>query len=238
MRLGIMQPYFFPYIGYFALIKYTDKWIVFDNVQYIERGWMNRNRIIHPSKPEDIYINIPLQKHSRDTLIKDIVISKNEDYKEKILSQLWTSYKKRASYFNDIYKLVEDVLSYDTYSLVDLNVYGLKKVTEYLNIPFNYEIFSKMNLKIDDVHDAGEWALNISKALEAKEYVNPPGGIELFDRSKFEASGIKLEFLKAELNYYNQKKLKFIEGLSIIDVMMFNDVNTINRMLEDYEIIC
>ena len=238
MKLGIMQPYFFPYLGYFALIKYTDKWIVFDTVQYIERGWINRNRIINPTKPEDMYINIPLVNHHRDILIKDVLISNNENYKEKILSQLWTAYKKRANYFNNVYKLVEDVLSLNTRSITELNVYALKKVNDYLNIPFDYEIFSEMNLAIDEVHDSGEWALNISKALNASEYVNPTGGIELFDKEKFDQNDIALKFLRINLKPYNQKKAKFIEGLSIIDVMMFNDIETINKMLEDYEIIC
>lgn len=237
MKLGIMQPYFFPYLGYFALIKYTDKWIVFDTVQYIERGWINRNRIINPTKPEDMYINIPLENHHRDILIKDVLISNNENYKEKILSQLWTAYKKRANYFNNVYKLVEDVLSLNTRSITELNVYALKKVNDYLNIPFDYEVFSKMNLAIDEVHDSGEWALNISKALNASEYVNPPGGIELFDKEKFDQNDIALKFLRINLKPYNQKKVKFIESLSIIDVMMFNSVNSINEMLNDYELI-
>lgn len=237
MKLGIMQPYFFPYLGYFALIKYIDKWIVFDTVQYIERGWINRNRIINPTKPEDMYINIPLANHHRDILIKDVLISNNENYKEKILSQLWTSYKKRANYFTNVYKLVEDVLSLNTRSITELNVYALKKVNDYLNIPFDYEIFSEMNLAIDKVHDSGEWALNISKALNASEYVNPPGGIELFDKEKFYQNDIALKFLRINLKPYNQKKAKFIEGLSIIDVMMFNDILTVREMLDDYEII-
>lgn len=238
MKLGIMQPYFFPYLGYFSLIKYTDKWIVFDTVQYIERGWINRNRIINPNKPEDMYINIPLENHHRDILIKDVLISSNENYKDKILAQLWSSYRKRAKYFNNIYKLVEEVLALNTKSITELNVYALKKVNDYLEIPFDYEIFSKMNLTIDEVHDSGEWALNISKALNASEYVNPPGGIELFNREKFKQNNIDLKFLKINLRPYNQKKAKFIEGLSIIDVMMFNDIKTINKMLEDYTIIC
>ena len=232
-----MQPYFFPYLGYFSLIKHTDKWIVFDTVQYIERGWINRNRIIHPSKPEDMYINVPIQSHHRDILIKDVLISNNEDYKERILAQLWTAYKKRAKYFKDVYKLVDEVLSYKTDSIVELNVFGLEKVTKYLDIPFNYEIFSKMNLSIDKVNDAGEWALNISKAMNADEYINPPGGMKLFDEEKFMTNGIRLSFLKQNLRNYNQKKLGFIEGLSIIDVMMFNDKKDINIMLDDYEII-
>lgn len=236
MRLGIMQPYFFPYLGYFSLIKHTDKWIVFDTVQYIEHGWMNRNRIIHPTKPEDMYITVPLQKHIRDIKINEVRVNSHEDYKEKILAQIWSSYKKRGKYFHPVYRLVEDVLSYDTEYLSDLNVYGMSRVMEYLNIPFNYEVFSQMSIEIEEVHNAGEWALNISKALNADIYINPPGGVSLFDPQKFKRAGIQLEFLKAHLQPYEQKKKQFIEGLSIIDVMMFNSPEKINEMLDDYEI--
>ena len=237
MKLGIMQPYFFPYLGYFALIKYTDKWIVFDNVQYIERGWINRNRIINPTKPEDMYISIPLENHHREVLIKDVLVSNNENYKDKILAQIWGAYKKRGNYFNSVYKIVEEVLSLNTRNLTELNIYALKMITEYLNIPFNYEVFSKMNLNIDKVHTPDEWALNISKSLNADTYVNPPGGMNLFDKEKFEKNNINLEFLKVNLKPYNQKKAFFIDGLSIIDVMMFNSVKEINQMLDDYVIL-
>lgn len=236
MRLGIMQPYFFPYLGYFSLIKHTDKWIVFDTVQYIEHGWMNRNRIIHPSKPEDMYITIPLQKHTREIKINEVRINSHENYKEKILSQIWSAYKKRALYFKPVYQIVEDVLSYDTEYLSEMNVYAMRKVTEYLDISFDYEVFSKMDLVIDEVHDAGEWALNISKALHADTYINPPGGVALFDSQKFYQAGVQLEFLKIHLRPYAQKKAKFIEGLSIIDVMMFNSPERVRQMLDDYEL--
>lgn len=236
MKLGIMQPYFFPYLGYFALIKHTDKWIVFDTVQYIEHGWMNRNRIIHPNKPEDMYITVPLQKHAREIRIDEVRINSQENYKEKILAQIWSSYKKRAAYFQPVYHLVEDVLSCDTDYLSEMNVYGMRKVTEYLDISFDYEVFSKMNLVIDEVHDAGEWALHISRALGADTYINPPGGVALFDPQKFHRAGIQLEFLKIHLQPYAQKKAKFIEGLSIIDVMMFNSPESVRQMLDDYEI--
>lgn len=235
MKLGIMQPYFFPYLGYFSLIKNVDKWIVFDTVQYIEHGWVNRNRIIHPNKPEDMYIIVPLKSHTRNTKIKDIYINNEERYKEKILAQIWNSYKKRAPFFKETYELVEEVLSLETKNIVDLNVYGMDLIMKYLEIPFDYQIFSKMDLKIDKVNDAGEWALNISKAMGADIYINPPGGINIFDRNKFEKSNIKLKFLKVKLEEYSQKKSKFIEGLSIIDVMMFNSKEKINEMLNEYE---
>lgn len=237
MKLGIMQPYLYPYLGYFSLIKHTDQWIIFDTVQYIEHGWINRNRIIHPSRPEAMYFTVPLQKHSRETTIKDIRVETASDYREKILGQLTASYKKRAPYFKKIYGMVENAFSQNFEDIVSLNEFTMRQVCEYLDIPFECRIFSKMNLEIEPVHDAGEWALNISTALGADEYINPPGGIELFDRDKFNRKNVELSFLKINLQPYNQKKADFIEGLSIIDVMMFNSPETINKMLDDYTII-
>jgi hypothetical protein len=237
MKLGIMQPYLFPYIGYFSLIKYTDKWIVFDTVQYIEKGWANRNRIIHPNKAEAMYFTIPIKSHGRETAFKDIKIIDDKKYIETISGQLIGAYKKRAKYFNDVYHLVLECLNHETNDLTSLSVYALKAVCNYLKFKFNYEIFSKMNIEIDEVYEPGEWALNISKALHAQEYINPPGGIDLFDFNKFKENNILLKFLDVTISPYNQRKNIFLDRLSIIDVMMFNSVETINQMLDDFELV-
>lgn len=235
MKLGIMQPYFFPYVGHFALINQTDKWIVFDEVQYIERGWMNRNRIIHPTKPEATYINVPLEKHTQKTIIKDILINENEDFKDKIKAQLTASYKKRAPYFKETMKVVEDVFNFQGRSLTKLNTHGLQVVCAYLGITFDYQIFSEMELDMDEVNDAGDWALNISKAMNADIYINPISGKALFSECKFKEAGIKLEFLEPILSEYSQKKSCFLSGLSIIDVMMFNSIDEIKIMLDNFK---
>jgi hypothetical protein len=234
MKLGIMQPYFFPYLGYFALIKYADKWIIFDTVQYIEKGWANRNRIIHSNKAESMYFTVPVKAHAREVAFKDIKIVDDKKYIATILGQLAGSYKKRAPYFNEVYQLVLECLNHETNNLTMLNTYSLKRVCVYLGIELNYEIFSNMDITIDAVHDAGEWALNISKALQAKEYINPPGGVDLFDPGKFKENNIDLKFLNINIHPYDQRKNIFLDRLSIIDVMMFNSKEEINRMLDDY----
>lgn len=237
MRLGIMQPYFYPYLGYFSLIKHTDHWIVFDTVQYIEHGWINRNQIIHPSKPETMYFTVPLQKHSRETSIKNIYIENTSNYQEKILGQLNASYKKRAPYFKTVYSMVEDALYQNFKDIVSLNVYTLNQICKYLNIPFHYDIYSQMNLNISPVHGPGDWALNISIALGADEYINPPGGMDIFNPEDFKSHNIQLSFLKINLKPYSQKKARFFESLSILDVMMFNPPKIINTMLDDFVIL-
>lgn len=234
MKLAIMQPYFFPYLGYFALIKHTDFFIVFDTPQFIRHGWIERNRILKQDEGW-IYINANLQKHSRETTILDIRINNDIKWKEKILAQL-VHYKFKANYYKDVIELLNEIFSYVTDSIVDFDVFALKMVCEYLNINFNYSIFSEMNLKIDSPQEPDEWALNISKALDFKEYINPPNGEIFFNREKYKISGIELKFLKINLKEYNQKRISFENGLSIIDVMMFNSKEEINSMLNNFEL--
>jgi hypothetical protein len=234
MRLGIMQPYFLPYIGYYSLIKHTDKWIVFDNVQFIRHGWIERNRILKPVEGWQ-YIGVPLHKHSRNTLIKDIKIRSEEDWKNKIFRQL--EHYKKAPFFNDVTDLLMKCFSTDTDNINLLNAHVLKYTCDYLQVPFNYQIFSEMDLNLKPVTAPGDWALHISEALHANEYINPPSGMELFDKHRFVEAGIELKFLKINIQEYPQKRKTFEPGLSIVDVMMFNSVEQISLMLDNYNFI-
>jgi hypothetical protein len=232
MRLGIMQPYFFPYLGYYSLIKHTDQWIVFDEVQYIRHGWIERNRILKPGEGWQ-YIGVPLQKHERETKIKNIRL-RDEDWRGKIFRQL--EHYRKAPFYQQTMDVIEKCFQINTDNLTQLNAHILKTTCEYLDILFNYQIFSEMDLNIEPVHDAGEWALNISKAIGATHYINPPGGVELFDKEKFNLAKIELRFLSIELQPYSQRRKTFEPGLSIIDVMMFNDKEKINKMLNDFKL--
>ena len=233
MRLGIMQPYLLPYLGYYSLIKNTDRWIVFDEVQYIRHGWIERNRILKPGEGWQ-YIAVPLQKHNRDTLIKDVLV-KQDDWRDKIFRQI--DHYKKAPFFAQAIGVLKDAFDIETESITKLNAHVLQHTCNYLGIDFNYSIFSEMQLAIDPVNDAGEWALNISKALGAQTYINPPGGMEIFDQKKFENAGVELKFLKIELEPYAQRRQSFEPGLSILDVMMFNSPERINEMLDNYQLI-
>jgi len=236
MNISIMQPYFFPYLGYFSLIKHTNEFIIFDPVQFIRHGWIERNRILKPAEGWQ-YIQVPLQKHSRGTLIKDISINNNNDWGNMIISQL-QHYKKAAPYFKIVVDMLKDVFSNEYVSIVDLNLKSIQVVCEYLEIKKTIVVFSNMNLAIEHVNAPDEWALNICKALgNVDEYWNPPGGMSFFDRSKYESNQIKLKFQKICLMEYNQKRANFESALSIIDVMMFNPPKKINQMLDKYELL-
>lgn len=234
MRLGIMQPYFFPYIGYFSLIKHVDQFVLLDNVQFIRHGWIERNRILKPSGGWQ-YISVPLKKHAQTTLIKDIVINNEVDWKQKILAQL-VHYKK-APYYRTVMQLLKDVFQKEYDTITELNLETIRAVTHFLNIETPIDVFRKMDIKIETVTSADEWALNICKAIpEASEYWNSPGGMTFFDSAKYKENGIELKFERVNITEYMQNKSPFEPGLSILDVMMFNSPEEINRMLDDYEL--
>lgn len=233
-KIAIMQPYFMPYVGYFSLIKHTDSFILFDTAQFIRHGWIERNRILKQGNGW-LYIKVPIIRDSRDTAIKNIMIDNDQNWKDKILAQL-QPYKKIAPYYSETISVVNQIFCNHYKSITDLNIIVLERICDYLGINHNITVFSEMNLDILPVNEPDEWALNICQALNGvDEYWNPPGGQSFFDRSKYENHGIKLVFQDPILSEYNQKRDTFETGLSIIDVMMFNSVEEINKMLDNYE---
>lgn len=220
MKLGIMQPYFFPYIGYWQLINYVDKFILFDDVQYIRHGWINRNRILN--KDGWKYITLSLEKHNRETKIKDVKISKNYDFKNYILNNI-IIYKKIAPFFNEIFDFIENILNKITSNKIAyINYLIIKELSNYLRITTDIKISSEQNLDYSNVNTSGDWAFEISKQLKADNYVNPISGMNLFEKNKFLKNGIKLSFIESQEIIYDQKNLVFQDSLSIIDILMFN----------------
>lgn len=234
-KVAIMQPYFFPYIGYFSLLKNTDTFILFDTPQYMRHGWIERNRVLKQGEGW-VYIKAPLQKHSQLTLISEIYIDNTQEWQKKIFAQL-EHYKKIAPYYKDVASVLHEVFEHDYETITDLNEVCLRLVCRYIGFEPVIKTFSKMKLVIDLPQAPDEWALNICKAIgDVDEYWNPPGGQEFFDPKKYEDNNILLKFQKAELVPYDQKRQLFEPGLSIIDVMMFNSPKEICSMLDKYEL--
>ncbi|XAM40831.1 hypothetical protein TPELB_11410 [Terrisporobacter petrolearius] len=233
MKVGIMQPYFFPYIGYFSLINSVDKFILLEDVQFIKRGWIERNRILSQNS-EWNYIKVPLKKHSQNTLICDIKIKNDDNWKEKILSQL-VHYKKNAKYYFKTIELVKECLSIQTDSITELNKHILVEICNYLDIKTDIIIFDSKNTPIIKPNSPDEWALNICLSLgNIHTYMNPEGGKIFFDTQKYKSKNIDIKFIKQNLKSYDQSKAEFIEGLSIIDLLMFNSKEEVKNMLCDY----
>jgi hypothetical protein len=235
MKIGIMQPYFFPYIGYFQLIAATDYYIFFDTPQYKIRSWMNRNRIINITKGFT-YITVPIVKAPRTTRFKDIKIDNSQEWRKRIMSQL-DVYKKRAPHFDAVKNLVELILNDSGDCLSELCINSVIICCDYLGISLKYDVFSKMDIDVSSLWKSDEWSLNITKALGYDSYVNAFGGMSFYDKDKYKTAGIELQFIQSIIEPYDQKVGRFESGLSIIDVMMFNSVEEIKKMLERYKLV-
>ncbi len=234
MKLGIMQPYYFPYLGYFDLINCADHWVVFDTSQYIRHGWVNRNRILHPTKGAQ-YVVVPLMKHPRETPISDIRIVEGLDWKRRVSGQIQHYRKKARRHFEAVRGLVEECHDTDEGSIAPFNVSVLEKVCDFLKITFNYSILSELELDLGPITRPGDWALRISEAMGASEYINPPGGAELFDALAFERAGIKLTIRHMPPMEYECRGYDFMPNLSIIDVLLWNSSSTVKQYLDDHQ---
>jgi len=230
-----MQPYFFPYIGYFQLINAVDQWVVFDTPQYIRHGWVNRNRILHPQVGPK-YIILPLASHSKNAAINEVLLDPHLGWKTKIIAQLGDYYKKKAPFFHVVMEMVDTALDEKETRLSRLLVKCLADSCEYIGMDFEPIMFSELELDPFCVDHAGQWALEISKLLGATEYINPIGGKEIFSPQEFEESNIKLSFLKSQPHKYAQGATSFFEALSILDVFMWNSKAEIKTMLDKYTI--
>lgn len=237
MKLGIMQPYLFPYIGYFQLMNYVDKWIVFNDIQFIDKGWINRNRILHPDiNKQWQYLTIPLAGKKQFDKITDISLKPSEEWRETILGKL-SIYKKKAPFFHRTSEFVADCLMSTESNLSNFVSDVLIKTATHLSIQTPIYIQTQMDLDLLEITHPGEWALRISEKMGADEYINPHSGYEIFEEKDFEKSGIKLNFIKPRLTPYIQRRTGFVAGLSIIDVMMWNSEEEIHEMLmNDFDI--
>lgn len=231
MRLAAMQPYFLPYLGYFSLIAAADQFVVFDPVQYIRHGWINRNRVLKPGLRECQYINVPLVKHSRETLIRDISIANQLDWRQKLQGKI-QHYRKRAPFYDQADEILQRCLAVQTESIVTLNVHCLSVVCDALGIDFHYILFDDIQPRFEPPDHPGGWAPRIANALQATSYINPVDGRGIFRPEEFEDVGVELLFLSNALSPYSQRNDQFIPGLSILDVLMFNSLDDTRKRIE------
>lgn len=222
MKLAIMQPYFFPYLGHFALIEATDRWVVFDVVQYQPRSWMNRNRVLHPNSGWQ-YIGVPVKKAPRGTPIHEVRLVDKDAALGRIIGQL-EHYRRRAPFYRQVVDMVRAAFAATrTDKLADLAVASLREICGYLGVAFNAIRCSDLPLSADRIEHAGDWALAISRLMGASCYVNPAGGRHLFRPDDWRAAGIGLAFLETQHFHYDCGPHAWIENLSILDVLMWND---------------
>jgi hypothetical protein len=229
MRLGIMQPYFFPYLGYFQLISTVDKFIFLNDVNYIKKGWINRNRILVNNS--DFFLTVPLSKSSQNIKINQIEISKQGEWNKKILKTIFQNYKK-APFFDETYKLVEKVLAFNYTKVDELSKSTVLYTCEHLNIETTFG--DSEGCYHNNFLKGKERILDICLQENAIKYINLPGGKELYNQSLFQSKGIDLQFICSGSIYYNQFSTHFLPNLSIIDVLMFMGKEGTKRILKDF----
>lgn len=232
MKLGIMQPYFFPYLGYWQLITAVDKFIVLDDVNFIKRGWINRNNILVNKQPH-LY-SIPLDKPSQNKLIMETQLRFSREQREKWLKMIEMAYKK-APYYETVYPLLKQIIMLEDNDLTSFIINSFKIVLNYLEM--EQQILRSSQIEKDLSLRAQDRILAICKSQNADMYINPIGGQLLYDEYVFAKENIDLRFIKTNIKPYKQFGNEFIGGLSFIDILMFNDIAGIKNMLQAYVLI-
>lgn len=232
MRIGIMQPYLFPYIGYFQLIRSVDLFVLHDDVQWIKGGWINRNRILLDGSP--LLWTLPITKKSSYELINQCEVAKIGDGGGRILRQIRNAYS-RAPFFDDVMPVVRDVINQAEKNVALYVRNSLERLVEYFGL--STELVMSSKVKKNEVLKGQDRVIAICSALGASEYINPPGGVALYDKKDFRKAGIGLAFLQPGKIEYQQFGETFVPNLSIIDVMMFNSVEAVRQMLTNFTLI-
>jgi WbqC-like protein family len=232
MKLGIMQPYFMPYIGYFQLIAAVDLFIVYDNIKYTKKGWINRNRML--LNDADVMFSLPLKKAS-DTL--DVIQRElSADFnRNKLLSQFKGGYGQ-APHFPETFQLLERIFGCEDQNLFQYIYHSLIEICRHLGIKTKIRVSS--NVPINHDLKAQDKVLAFCDAMEADTYINTIGGTDLYNKDEFRARGVDLKFIKAKPFEYEQFNAAFVPWLSIVDLLMFNPIDVVQDCIHsNYELI-
>lgn len=232
MKLAIMQPYFFPYIGYFQLIAASDVFVLHDDVQYIKGGWVNRNRILLDGT--DRMITFPVQKDAFDLPINARHYVEDKQARKDIVNLVRQGYAKAPCY-REVFPLIQELLMFEDRNVARFNENLIRRICDHIGI--HTRIITSSGMDKDDSLAGEQRVLEICKRLGATDYTNPIGGTELYHPHTFQQHGITLRFLEAQNERYAQKDDKWVPFLSVIDVMMFNRIGEIQQLLGKYRLL-
>ena len=226
MKIAIMQPYFFPYVGYFQLINCVDKFVILNDVQYIKRGWINRNKYLFNNNDE--YFTIPVKKFSQKQNILEIKIAKKYD-KEKFMRQLFHAYQK-APFFDQTNKFLTKIIMFPSQNLFEYVYFSISSICKYLNV--KTKILISSNIYQNNSLKSENRIIDICKSLNGTIYINPEGGIKIYKKNNFKKFKLNLKFLHTKDFKYQQFDEKiFIPRLSIIDLLMFNSKKKVEKII-------
>lgn len=255
MKLAIMQPYFFPYIGYFQAISAVDKYILYENLDYITEGWMNRNRILIKNQ-DPIYINAKIQNKSSNKKINEIELLKNNVWKKKLIKSLYFNYSG-SNFFEEIFPFLNDLINTEHKFLFEFNANIISEICFLLEIKTTivtdnnkYNELEVLLNKIEDDDYASFPNLKINKPIKkvarvieicnrenANIFINAIGGKELYNKNEFKKYGIDLFFIETRPYQYKQFSESFVPHLSIIDVLMHNGKEGTKELLNNYNLV-
>jgi hypothetical protein len=214
-RLAIMQPYFFPYIGYWQLIHAVDRFVIYDDVNYIKGGWINRNRVLINGEPA--FITVPLCQPSSFKRICDISLQPSLLWRDKLARTVEITYRK-APFFTEVFPIIEKLIRYEAGNLTDYLAHQLQTLTAFMEIKTEFVVSSRCygNNELS----SQERILDICKQEGASTYINPQGGQTLYDTEAFNSADIDLRFIVMRPLTYKQRTPGFVSFLSIIDTLM------------------
>jgi hypothetical protein len=227
-----MQPYFFPYIGYWQLINAVDRYVIYDDVAYIKNGWINRNNILLNS--QKYLITLPLDGASPFSAINETRITSNAVVKDKLLKTIDLAYRK-SPFFDRVFPIIENTVRYEDGNIAHAITFSINQICRYLDIDTEILVSSDLQKSCD--LKAQDKVIHIVKLLGGDEYMNAIGGQELYSENDFAKEGISLKFLKTGCVEYKQFRNNFTPNLSIIDIMMFNSPQAIREILNNYELV-
>ena len=229
MKVAIMQPYFFPYLGYFQLIHATDVFVFYNDVQFIKNGYINRNRILSPQK-SFAWITIPIRKASTYDAINTRTISPQYN-RQALLEQLHLHYAT-APYFKEVIPILSDIIKAEENDLSRYIENSIRILAAHLEIETQF--LSSQDIALTHLK-AQDRVIAISKQCKASHYINSAGGLNLYNKKAFLNEEIQLSFIKMNDIRYRQFNNDFVPNLSIIDVLMFNSLEYIkHQLLKDY----
>lgn len=232
MKVAVMQPYFFPYLGYFQMFGAVDKFVLLDDVNFIMRGYINRNSILVNGAAHKF--SIPLEKASQNKLINETKLNFPEKEKQSFLKMIECAYKK-APYYGRFYPVLADIINYPQNDLTLFLKYAFEKIKQYLAL--DTEILISSEIEKDNSLRAQDRIIAINKALGATTYINAIGGQELYNAADFKKENIELKFIQMDKIEYKQFKNNFVANLSMIDVLMFNSPQETKVLLNQYKLI-
>ena len=232
MQTAIMQPYFFPYLGYFQMFNAVDTFVLLDDVNFIMRGYINRNDILLNGKPYKF--SIPLDKPSQNKLINETKLKFSPKDRENFLKTFQMAYRK-APFYNDFYPVLEKIINFGEDDLTMYIKNSFEEVKKYLDL--KTEILISSQIEKDNSLKAQDRIIEINKKLGTSTYINAIGGQKLYDKNDFEDAGISLRFIKMNDIVYKQFKNDFVPNLSFLDVLMFNSKEEVLKLLSEYTLI-